>query len=148
MREFKDNEGRAWQIDVNVDARNQVKAALPVVDFYEVDCISKLADKETLGGVLYVLCREQIEKRNLTDREFFRAIKGDVWDGVMDALHTEMCDFFQSGERQVVKKALEKTKKLREMALAKATEVMEGTELEERLARTLNDWSTSSPAAW
>lgn len=145
MHQFTDINGVAWTIDITVDARNQVKAAVPAVDFYDVDCIARLADKETLGAVLFALCQDQIKDRNKTDRDFFRGLKGDVWDKVMEALNAELLDFFQSGERQVLKKALEKISSLRSMTLAKVTQRLESKELDEKLQRTLSGLSGESP---
>lgn len=147
MHTFTDIHGAEWTLDINVDARNQVKASVPTVDFYDVDCITRLSDKETLGAVLFVLVREQLEQRQKTGRDFFKGIKGDVWDRVLDAFHAELIDFFQSGERQLMRKALDKTRTLKQMALARANQVLDSNELEEKLRAKLNDLSTSSPAS-
>ncbi len=77
-------------------------------------------------------------------------------DQATTALLEELVDFFPSGKRTVLRKALDKLKALEGMALETATQRLESTELEQQMAAALaaipgastpGDSSGSSPAS-
>jgi len=109
MRRFRDNTGRAWDIEVNCNTIRRVR------DVLKVDLVSlepgtewyaKLADVVTLCNVLFVLVETQAKADGISDKDFGRALTGDAIDGATDALTEEIVSFFPSRQRQVLSLAL------------------------------------------
>jgi hypothetical protein len=148
MHIFKDKEGREWTLDVNVTSIKRVRAALEVnlLDVVDGKLIEELdGNPILLVDVLYVLCKPDAEKRNITDEQFGQAMAGDAIDRATSAFLAELSDFFPNGKRQLLQKAVAKIETLRTMALARATERMDSGELESLMAKLLNGTSTNSP---
>lgn len=99
MKTFKDNEGREWVVAINVAQHKRVRD-LAGVDIYALvdDDFQGLAaltrDVAKLVDVLYVLCRDQAEKRGVSDWDFGAAIAGDTILAASDAFLDELVDFF------------------------------------------------------
>ena len=116
MRTFKDNAGRTWTVAVNVGAIKAVKDALAVnlVDgTVNGNMMERLAgDPILLADVLYVLCREECEARQVSDIDFGRSLAGDSIDSATEALLEELVDFFPSSRRGLLRNVLVKYRKL------------------------------------
>jgi len=150
MHLFKDRDARDWSIDINVDAIKRVRAALNV-DLLEV-VEGKLIDRLTtdpilLVDVLFVLCQSQANDKGITDEQFGRAMAGDAIESAMAAFFADLADFFPSGRRQLMNKAMAKVETLQRMALDHANSKLDGPELEESMRRLLTNSSGNSPAS-
>ncbi|MGD9856511.1 MAG: hypothetical protein AB7U20_16310 [Planctomycetaceae bacterium] len=115
-----------------------------------------VSDPVLLCDILFALVKPEAEAKNVSDEDFGRALEGDVLDQATTALLEELVDFFPSGKRTVLRKALDKLKALEGMALETATQRLESTELEQQMAAALaaipgastpGDSSGSSPAS-
>ncbi len=83
MHTFADNAGRTWTITINVAMVKRVRSVLRVDLFKLLDDGARplaelLSDPVQLADVLYCLCKEEAEKRNLSDEDFGRALAGDA----------------------------------------------------------------------
>lgn len=163
MKIFKDANGREWTLDINLDARNQVRERVKIVkdgvevpfDLLDVEAAQRIAvigdmqDAATIGQVLWALCREQAEKANIDERGFYRAIKGDVWDAACAALKAELVDFFPSDRRALLASAMQKAVEIRAMLIQQSMEKLSSGELEAQvqaeMQRMLSGASTSLP---
>ena len=142
MRTFKDNADRTWTVAVNVTAVKRVRALLDI-DLYAVinDGIKGLAaivsDPVKLADVLYVLCQEEADKRQVSDEDFGRSLAGDAIFRAADAFVEAVIDFFPDARaRATLTKVVEKGRVVRERLLDHAEQVVDGIDLE-REVRTL-----------
>ena len=98
MKTFDDNEGRTWDVEVNVAAIKRVRD-LCNVDLYdagdaEKSTLARLAtDPILLVDVIWVLCQRQAEHRAVSDEEFGRAMAGDAIERATEALLEEIVNF-------------------------------------------------------
>lgn len=144
MKTFQDNQGRQWDLELNVDALKRVRGALDVdlltvMDGGEDSLLERLvADPVLLCDVIFVLCRGQADKQKISDEDFGRAMAGDAIDAATTAFLEELVDFFPKPRRAVLRKGLKKVKKLEAMAMAAATKVLDGKELEKKIQAELD----------
>lgn len=107
MRTFKDNEGREWQVRVDVTGVRDVRTDLDVnlldLPDKEFALLTRLTTDLVLAvDVLYVLCREQAAQRQVTDEQFGRAMYGDALQAGVEALVRETIDFFPDARRRAM----------------------------------------------
>lgn len=123
MRTFKDNEGREWQVRIDVNAVRAVRDALAVnlltLPEQEFALLSRLTtDLVLLVDVLYVVCRRQAQERGVSDEAFGQAMYGDAIQAAADALIRETIDFFPDARRRaMLTKVIDKGQALGEMLM-------------------------------
>lgn len=147
MKTFKDNEGRSWNISVNVAAMKRVKTLLNLnlMDAVESDLIQKLAtDPMLLCDVIYAICKPDADKRNVSDEQFGQAMAGDVIEHATVALLEELVDFFPDAKRQVLRKAVERFQKVQTRAVETAYKYLDSPGFEKRIEDALKNISDSS----
>ena len=140
MKTFNDNAGRAWTVTVNVDAIKRVKSLLAVnlMEAVEGKLLERLvSDPVLLCDVIYAVCKPEADAKSIGDEDFGRSMAGDAIDLATTALLEELCDFFPKGRRRLLRKALEKLKKLESIALTAAETRLDSPELERRMAEEL-----------
>lgn len=100
MAVFKDVAGRTWHADVTVGSLRRVRDSGLGVDLLDVtdqdkDVVAKLLDDPVLlVGVLYEVCRPEIEGRSLSAEQFGEALSdGAVIDAAMTALLESLANF-------------------------------------------------------
>lgn len=99
MRTFKDNAGRTWSLSVDCDCVRRVRTAL---NFNLVNADFKamldqlLGDPVFLCDVLYVVCKPEADRQNLSDVDFGRAMYGDCIEQGTMALLEELANFTPS----------------------------------------------------
>jgi len=103
MREFRDNVGRAWSIEINVASLKRVKnlVGLNILDMLDPssNVRQKIADPCVMADVLYALVMPQADARSINDEQFGAALVGESIDAGCNALREECLDFFQSDRR-------------------------------------------------
>jgi len=126
MRVFKDSEARSWSLVINVANAKRVRTILGI-DFNNVisegfDAISKIVSNSIdLVDVLYVLCKEEADKRSLTDEDFGRSFNGDVLEAAANAFVEELIDFFPNARaREDLRKVIDAGKTVRDKVMALA----------------------------
>lgn len=119
MSKFKDNEGRQWEVAVNVTAVKRCRSLLGVdlpalVDDGFQGLAALMADTTKLMDVVYVLCKSQADARGLTDETFGEAIAGDVIGAAGDAFKEAFADFFSDPKvREALRKVFAKADAVR-----------------------------------
>ena len=161
MRTFRDNDGRSWDLTLNIYAVKQVRDVLGV-DLLDPsgspkgenadDCLLRklIADPVLLVDVLYVVCRDQAEKAGVTDEQFGRAMAGDAIDEATRAFLEELADFTPSPrDRARARKVIDATWNLIDRAqdLLDAKADKELPAAADALLTTLGGSSTNSPAS-
>ena len=76
----------------------------------------------SIAAVLYTLCSDQIEERELTPEEFSELLYGDTFEKAVEALIESILDFFPRQKAQVLRDALAKEKARQDKELEKALE--------------------------
>jgi len=147
MRTFKDNAGRAWSVQINVDALKRVRSLLDVdlLEVLEGKLIDRLSgDPVFLCDVLYAVVKPEADAQKVSDEDFGRAMGGDALDGATAALLEELVDFFPSPRRKVLRKAMDKLGVFQAKALAVAEERLASPELDRRFEAALAELGSSS----
>ncbi len=152
MKNFTDNQGRQWTLEVNVNAIKRVRG-LVGVDLYALlsDGLKPLG--ELLGDpckfvdVLYCLCKSEADARKVDDSDFGRAMVGDVLTLAADALVEELINFFPNARgRQAMTEALRKSKEIGEKILTHGEKAIREAD-PDALAQAYIDSLTSAPAS-
>lgn len=124
MRTFQDKIGRSWTISINVSVMKRVRA-LCGIDLFNIveiddkqnpkaDLLERLSsDPILLVDVIFAVCKEEADERNVTDEDFGRSMSGDSIDAATDALLDEIVDFFPTAKRQVLQNLLTATRRFR-----------------------------------
>ena len=148
MRTFKDNQGREWNLAINVDAVKRVRSLLDVnlLDVTDGKLLERIASDEVLMvDLVYALLKPEADSRDISDEDFGRAMAGDAIDRAYEAFLEELTDFFRNpARRELLKKALKKLGDLEAKVLAVAQERLESGELEAKLEEALRTSGSSS----
>jgi hypothetical protein len=150
VKAFTDNAGRSWTIEINVDCIKRVRSILNVnlLDAVEGKLIERLVtDPILLCDLIYVTCQPEADQQSVTDQDFGRAMAGDVIDRATTALLEELVDFFPSGKRQVLSKALAKLKTFEKKAIDAASLRLDDPRLDQELEKTLKRDPFPAPIA-
>lgn len=141
MRQFVDNAGRTWVIQIHAYAVKELRDLLDV-DLYgliddNLQPLGKLlGDPIKLVDVIYCLCSDQAEKAGVTDRDFGRAMAGDSIEKAADAFVEELTDFFPNAQvRANLRKALETILIIRNRLMAEANKELEQLNIEELIMK-------------
>ncbi len=119
MRTFTDNAGRTWTVAVNVAAIKRVRGLFGVDLYSLVDdgfqpLARLMADPVQLADVLFCLCKEEADAKQISDEDFGRALAGDAITLAADAFVEELIDFFPDARaRAGLRKVIEAGKKVR-----------------------------------
>jgi hypothetical protein len=146
VKTFNDNAGRTWTVTVNVDAVKRVKSLLAVnlMEAVEGKLLERLvSDPVLLCDVIYAVCKPEADAKGVSDADFGRAMAGDAIDLATTALLEELVDFFPLARRQLLRKALEKLRKLESMAFQAAQDRLDSPELERRMQVELDRLAVS-----
>lgn len=159
MKTFTDNAGRTWTVALNVTALKRVKSLCGVDLLDAVNDGGKLlerlaSDPVTLCDLIFAVCKEQSEAKNVTDTDFGSAMAGDPIEAATVALLEELVDFFPKGKREVLRRALQKMRAYEEKFLKAAHLKLDDPKMDEAvdkaIARALDstpgDSSGSAPA--
>ena len=156
MKQFTDNAGRAWSVEINVAALKRVKG-LTGVDLLEVldgALIERLIrDPVLLCDVLYAACKPEADQRGVTDEEFGRAMAGDAIECATAALLDEIVSFCPSPrDRAALGRVLAATRAAMDKARDLVETRLDSGELEKAIDEALaqardGDSFTAAPAS-
>lgn len=152
MHVFKDTEGRSWMLSINVTSIRRVRGLVGVdlcklIDDKLQPFADLVSDPCKLVDVLYCLCKDEADKRGVSDEDFGRAMAGDVIDESINAFTEELIDFFQNARiRASLRTVIAKGKTIQAKMLEHA-EVMLAKIDPEGESRTLISSLTNSPAS-
>jgi hypothetical protein len=141
MKTFVDNASRTWTVAINVAAIKRVKDLLGVnlLDTIEGKLLEQLSsDPVLLCDVLYCLCKPEADAAGVSDEQFGQAMAGDAIERAASALLDELVDFFPSGKRLVLAKALAKLKMLEATAIQIVGQRLDSPQLDRELTERLS----------
>lgn len=122
MPSFTDNENREWSVVITGRGVNNIRSQLGIniADGFDVRKKEKRNVLEEIGedftllfDILYVLCREQCDKQNISGDQFADALFGDAIEHATTALLEALCDFFPSQKRKVLRALIDRLKEKR-----------------------------------
>lgn len=99
MPYFKDNQGRSWEVAVNVTSIKRVRELLKVNLLEVVDgaLLEQLyRDPILLCDVVYAICKPQADAANVSDSQFGEGLAGDAIEAASQALLDGIVGFFQN----------------------------------------------------
>jgi hypothetical protein len=121
MREFRDDQGRPWQValtvasalrirdNVTVDVVDEATGERKAMPFDMVDAANISQTFQVLrsqyakiGEILYALLTKQVEAKSLTREDFLDGLRGDSLDAATKALEQELVDFFPQRLRKMI----------------------------------------------
>jgi len=121
MREFRDDQGRPWQValtvasalrirdNVTVDVVDEQTGDRKAVPFDMVDAANISQTFQVLrsqyakiGEILYALLTKQVEAKSLSKEDFLDGLRGDSLDAGTKALEQELVDFFPQRLRKMI----------------------------------------------
>ncbi len=155
MKSFTDNNGRTWILHITVGAIKRVRA-LCGVDIANIITVSgggkpkmelleRLAsDPVLLVDVLYAVCKEEADAKNISDEEFGRGMAGDAIEYATAALLDEIVDFFPEAKRRVFQKILAATRRFEVKSKQALTKLLEDPELDQKIDEALEALTKSS----
>ncbi len=158
MHTFTDNAGRVWTIAINVAAIKRVQGLLKIDLYKLIDDNFKglgelLGDIVQLVDVLYCLCKDEADARNVSDEDFGRALFGDALHQAMDAFVEELIDFFPDPQvRQSLRTIIAEAQKVRKRLLDRAEQVLARFDADREAHRLMTSFgiapesSASTPA--
>ncbi|MCE9530350.1 MAG: hypothetical protein K8T89_04345 [Planctomycetes bacterium] len=140
MHSFRDNAGRTWIIAINVTMIKRVRG-LVGVDLYQlIDDGFKpmgalISDPVKLADVLYCLCKDEADTKQITDEDFGRSLYGDAITLAADAFVEELIDFFpEARTRASLRKVVTAGRTVRERILDHAERKIDAVD-PEKIAR-------------
>lgn len=136
MRTFRDEQGRSWDLRINVATLRRVRDECKVnlLDVLDGTVQQRLgSDPILLADVLYCLIRPYAEERKISASDFGESLAGDSIEAATTCLMEELADFFPSSRRKFLREALKKAREIDEtsasVALAKLEQVEPATAL-------------------
>ncbi|MDD4818281.1 MAG: hypothetical protein PHI85_09960 [Victivallaceae bacterium] len=155
MRSFTDNNGRTWILHVTVGAIKRVRALcgvdlagiITVTDGGkpQMELLERLAsDPVLLVDVLYAVCREEADAKNISDEEFGRGMAGDAIEFATSALLDEIIDFFPEAKRRVFQKILSASRRFQEKSKEALTALLNDPALDGKIDQALEALANSS----
>jgi len=134
MHQFKDSEGRTWNLKFTLESQQSVYS-LHSVDIRDHEILQRFAsDPKFRWDVIFTILEEQITAAGLTAVELAKSLAPDDLDGMETKATDALLDFFRPGPRETMKKAWEMAQtrapqnaKKMEAVLTKTLEEMDAT---------------------
>lgn len=154
MKTFTTTDGTEWRVTVNVLTIKRVleDTGLKLTDLFSTESkISEFfSDDVKFCEVLWSVVRPEAEKAGKTLDDFFSAIDGTVIESAVEALLSELVDFFQEPRRGLLRKVLQKWRaasdKLKTEGVRVAEQRLEEIDFETVLSQMPTNSASSSPA--
>ena len=159
MRQFKDNAGRTWTVDINVATLKRVRGltGVDLMQIIEGTLIEKfIRDPVLLCDVVYAVCKPEADSAKVSDEEFGKAMAGDAIEAATGAVLDELISFCPSPRDranlgrvlQATNRVMDKARDLTEKRIETLTSESELDKLVNRMVPeplTPGSLSTSAP---
>jgi len=153
MRTIVDAKGRSWDIIVDVPniarLRETLKINLLELVIPHNTLVESLNDPCKLVDLLFVLCRDQADEREVTDLEFGRSMTPDCIEDGLQSVLEGVVNFSPRGVRPAYQKVLEKATKFQAAQADKVLAMVTSPEFDTMLEKELEKLSktpTTSPS--
>lgn len=139
MASFKGRDGIDWRITLDAPTIEEIRSeyGISLVDL-EKDPLGKVqADPMLLVTIISTVCRDQIDERKLSPREFAKQLPSPP-DPMIEALRDAVISFFPSGRASHVREVLAKfdqmSEKTNQIAVLKMQQILD----DPKTTKTLN----------
>jgi hypothetical protein len=149
LARFTDATGRAWVIDITVDAIKRVRHICDVdlLQIVEGGLIERIVnDPIMLCDILLALCKPQADSEQISPEDFGRGLAGDAIDDAVRAMLDGMVDFFPPRRRELLRKAMAKMEAVQDLTYQQVGQRIDQIDPEALLAQ-LDASSTNSAAS-
>ena len=124
MKQFTDNTGKTWAINIVVGG----------------DLVERMSnDPVLLVDVLFAVLKTEADERGVSDEDFAYAMGGDSLYDAYSAFLDEMIDYLPPVQRPLLRKAADKSGEMMEMVVARGLEHLESGKLEAALMKEMED---------
>ena len=151
MKQFKDNEGRTWDVSVNVATIKRVRdlADVDLMGITDGTIIEQLIrDPVLLCNAVYAACKPQADEQGVSDEDFGRAMAGDAIEHATNALLEDLVAFSPSPrDRKNLGQVLAATNRLMDRARDLVEQKLTSGELEREAEEALAIAGLSSTSA-
>lgn len=142
MKEFRDAEGRPWEIRVNVSTLRRVRdlAGIDLITLFTGDMTALqafIADPYKRADALFVLCQDQAEKRSVSSESFGEALAGDPMEAATLAMLDELASFFPGPKAKLIRAALAKMSEGADLAAKMGMDQIEALDVTAEVRKTL-----------
>lgn len=145
MAQFKDTQDRTWDIVVTITTISRVRDTLGVDFLSAPDVIGNVKDDiMLLCNVLYVICQDQANRINVSDKQFGEGLAGDVIEHATEALIAALIDFFPTRRRELLRAVNEKSKIVAMKAMDMAEQRIAAMDPEELAKKIMGDSGKTS----
>lgn len=123
MAVFRDKRGRDWHVDINVSSLRRVRDGGLGIDLLDItDETKRVAERlgdspELFVGVLYEICRPEIETRGIAAEEFGESIDANALDAAVEALLESLASFIPRHRGRVMAQAAVQVVRLENLGL-------------------------------
>lgn len=138
---FTDRQDRSWSIVLDVALCRDVKNQLGVdlANWADGKAASKLwSDDGALVDTLWALIGDAAKERGVDERDFAKALNGDVLAEGLKAIEDAVVNFTRPDRREVVKKIAAKSGEVITAAIRRASEEVDAAVTPERLKAQLD----------
>lgn len=161
MAAFNDVAGRSWELQLDALAIQAVRSEVDP-DFLKGPAQETFArllnDPALLCLTIYVLCRRQMQARDISQEDFMMGVVGQAIADATEALVVAIMGFIPPSERALPEAMLKKQKLLTELGTGKTLEKLDDPQFVDRFLAALDQemearigkltrGSTSSPSA-
>jgi hypothetical protein len=155
MKEFVDNSGTRWNVELTIASIKRVRDLLSVnllePESGEPPLLTRLgSDVILLCDVIYVLVKPQADSKGVTDEAFGALLGGDAILSAQEAFYRELIDFFLKSGRPDKLKMIEKQRALLIAAIKTAATKVEAIDTDAICSKSftnLPESPASSPTA-
>jgi hypothetical protein len=155
MKEFVDNSGTRWNVELTIASIKRVRDLLSVnllePESGEPPLLTRLgSDIILLCDVIYVLVKPQADAQNVSDEQFGELLGGDAILLAQEAFYQELIDFFLRSGRPDKLRMIEKQRALIAAAIAMAEKKVEAINTDEICSKSFTNLPglpASSPTA-
>ena len=145
MRQFKDNSGRSWTVEINVATLKRVRGltGVDLMQIIEGTLVEKfIRDPVLLCDVVYSICKPEADAAKVSDEEFGKAMAGDAIEAATNAVLDELISFCPSPRDranlgrvlQAANRVMEKARDLTEKRIEALTSESELDKLVSRMS--------------
>ena len=157
MHEFTDSKGRTWKIELSIGAAKAVKKSLEIDMMEPKAFLTQVNDPMLMCDLLYLVCKEQVDERGMSDEQFGRGLGGDALWNAQNRFLEAYIDFFPNPEarenlRSLIAKMKTATMRLQKSIAGRMEKIDRKIEQEidqaiAELETTLGEPSTNSPGS-
>ena len=157
MQILKLENGSEWILKINVASAMYVRSRVlrrngepldllriteisnPGTPDAKMDLLSEITgDALLLVEIFYALLKPQLDKKNISEEQFYLSLTGDDIERATDVLMKELIDFFPEAKKRVLRKIWETTRTIQERAEKVLDKLIDTPEMEKKIEKLVD----------